>query len=317
MRSPYLLTTLIFAISPAQVQASSKEDSQWTACARSLRHSLADAVLQRHKAIPRTWNKNPVPNAVLDTKRLEKVVHVLEPGAEADLGTLENGAYNYILFKDGSYGYLNRFIPPQSRRERGHYIGTHEGILKWIEKKFGQVPEVIAAGEFTVRDGQVVRLSNGSGTFMGESYRIDLAKDFMSQKGTTFAPDLYREDHTIPEKNRLVPHANAQVQVERDLEFFEDPIRKELLAQTRRLLKPLAKDWKKTEERLTDLYIAHMKDEKRVHAISAALYFFGRWHTLPNENDATIMSTFVTNMKPEGYRAMLKEFETLAGEIHK
>lgn len=136
--------------------------------------------------------------------------------AQEPVHSLEDGVYIYVVDKKKGPIFSHRTprdeIPNleeiksqllKGEDPTGKYLATHRGLLRRSEQLGGG--DILAAGEFQVTNGRVSKISNRSGTFIGDAEkgavndrrRLAFAENNLKKYGLPIEKNTVREDFSL------------------------------------------------------------------------------------------------------------------------
>jgi hypothetical protein len=107
---------------------------------------------------------------------------------------LNDGDYVYIIDKNGTVGFSNRVPDHLNFKEP---LASHRSVYHRLESATHKIPQIIAAGEFEIRQGRVALFNNKSGTFRGGAKQLEIAEATLNRHGLQFEPLSTRVDYSI------------------------------------------------------------------------------------------------------------------------
>jgi hypothetical protein len=270
--------------------------------------------------------KVPLKNKVLDVPRLLRATNVVELNGEVSsrLQHLPNGNYVYSIDTEKrlvlvpralNHGSVNLDAPDAT------FVGSHEGIVKFLRSIYQTEPQFLPAGEITVRNGRVMMVSNGAGTYRGGSDHLAYAVGQLESHGLAIDARTERRDFSL--KKYPDPHGLAPGQARAEIEATRDPGFASLQKTFRSVMK-------KIDEHFPgqfDFVVAAMavKDRERQGRLLHAASLISSWQS-PQEGEAFVIRSAVRALGQQSIgraseaqlgqageaevRALLKEVET-------
>ncbi|MGE4130690.1 MAG: hypothetical protein AB7F86_03585 [Bdellovibrionales bacterium] len=113
---------------------------------------------------------------------------LMSPGMPAT--ELSTGAYVYLMAEDGRMVYAPKY-DWQAFQKGQPWLATHKALLK----RLGSA-KIVAAGEWTVAFGQIVKLNNRSGNFKGGAAHLAFAENILRRFGFDLDSALGSEDYS-------------------------------------------------------------------------------------------------------------------------
>jgi hypothetical protein len=249
-------------------------------------------------AIARDKSRVDEPFKVLDPKRLASVVKVYEPGSPGYATALsklhsEDGVYAYVMDSRGRVAIVNKTIPlpaGEALTERSAYVGSHSGLVAYLNSLGGDLFEIVAAGELRTIDGTVNRVSNASGTYSGGAEHLKYAQGRFAEMGLAVDGDTQIVDYAKSydkRKGLKDKHISDAAQAKAELKFRADPELMRLHEETRATMAIFRNRARALEEKMMD-GVVRSKDRALRFRLQEALSFRSRWIRWPESGFAVL-----------------------------
>jgi hypothetical protein len=168
----------------------------------------------------------PLEKKVLDVGRLLRATNVVELNGNVShrLVHLSNGNYVYAIDSEKHLVLMPRALDPgpvDLNAPETSFIGSHEGITRFLRAVYRTEPQFLAAGEITVRNGRVMMVSNGAGSYRGQTEHLNYAVHELKEHGLAINKRTEQRDFSV--KKYSDPHGLAPGQSMAEVEASRDP----------------------------------------------------------------------------------------------
>lgn len=271
------------------------------------------AAADHHSVLPPLISKHAeyeIAHKVLDVNRLKKSAQVMNIHNAADktrLAGLPDGTYLYVIDKAGHTAIVNRTMDPGAaamRDPHAAFLGSHLGLASLLEREFKAQPQYVATGEFLIRSGQVKLVSNGSGTFRGETANLTYGAEKLKSLGLAIDSKTQLWDYSVNKYPN--PHGEGVVTQVRDaLEIMHDPHLKKIWDHTRQVMRQVDPNYQdSTGIRAMILNPATPAADKTL--LFQGIQFISGWRQLQDE-EGYIVRHYLKSMGEEKYLKLLKK----------
>jgi hypothetical protein len=174
---------------------------------------------------------------VMDADRFKRATILLNTHSQRQsqaLSHLSDGTYIYLFDEKGSVAIVDRVMDPGAGESladpRSKYIGSHAGLAGYLGYLFKRPPKVVAAGEIVVRNGRVMAISNGSGTYRGSAVNLKFAVEKFHDFGLRLDAKTNIADYSKLPRD---PHVGAAKIVRSEIRVIRNPAFRRLVNATR------------------------------------------------------------------------------------
>lgn len=240
---------------------------------------------------------------VLSLARLKSAARVIRPGASSSrtLAKLPNDMYVFVIDRSGATVVLPRRLMPTA--DDPTFLGVHPGAYAVLEDALGYKPDLVGAGEITVRDGWTVLLTNKSGHFRGDQKHLDHSRDVLGSLGLVESPHLQTVDVSKTDVPRT--HMAETKQVEGEIASLKVPAFVPTLAETRAIMRSM----RGRHEAVTEALYAMAKESDDFDTPLTGAYFMSRWLNEPAGSDLYLVQSFIDSRGAEFFGRMLNDLK--------
>lgn len=268
------------------------------------------------------WVDVPLVEKVIELERLKSAVTIISPSSPPSgaLRKLEPGTYVYVIDKQGRIAIASRAIDPGPdaiETAGATFLGSHEGLVRMLENPTaspGAIAarvEVVSAGEIVIRDGRVMAVSNGSGTYRGSGEHLRYGVGRLHAAGVDIDGRTQFLDYStgqIP-----TPHATVPAQVREELKLLRDPKFKNLVQDFRNSITALDRRYP-VQSDLARSFMQAPTPENRNLYFRAAM-FVAQWQQ-PLESEVVALHRAIERFGEADVRNMLTVIEQMANTAH-
>lgn len=239
--------------------------------------------------------------ALLDPVILKQIVIKIDFSAMRQtvrLSNLKDGFYLYLMDSKNQVAIMERAAVREDGRPYSEdgYIGTHEGLSRVL----GKTP-VYAAGEFSIRDGEVRMVSNGSGTFRGGVENLAYAYETLRLLGLNVKNETITLDYST--QKIADPHGSVKSQVLDEIKIRSNPDLQALRERTRSVMKRIK--FLESRQVINQIKQVAQNDSFYKNEMYQAMQFVGQWRA-PLEGEATTILHFYQSVSPKSYERILE-----------
>lgn len=261
---------------------------------------------------------------VLEGKILD--VKILGDAAEktkALLPDLPDGTYTYVVDTNRELAVIPRSLDPGIQAfpdpltSRGNFLGSHEGLVRYLEAKANATAEgpfikteLLSAGELVVRNKRVIAVTNGAGTFHNDLSHLEFGAAELKAAGLPISARTEYLDYSTG--ILMDPHVKAVTQIRTEIAALRNPKFVVLLSDMRKLMLSIDRGFPNKAEFSTDV-IAAAKDTSESSLRFKGVMFLAKWEA-PLESEIQSLYSALQSSGEEKIRAWMKSMEEYVAE---
>lgn len=242
-----LIVMVLFFI-PTNVEAAPRNQASLVRdfqCPEKFGHILAAANLPKRPSILKPRSDVSLAGKIMDLRQLRKYAVRIEPGAEIPHG-LPDQTYAYVVDAAGNIAMMPRVVDPGIKvlpsvdAIDATFIGSHLGLIRILENSpsaqaIAGTGKIVSAGEFVVRNGRVLAVSNGSGTLYPKPAHLEYGLQKLKSAGLRVDERTQILDFSSQELLKL--HYSVADQARIEIQALRNPKFVKLLARAREVFR--------------------------------------------------------------------------------
>lgn len=316
MNSPKLIVLFIFSNFFAGFLPglnSLTRAAEGSSCLKKEVSARLDLSIPRPPALKKS-NSVPLKNKVTQIDHLRENVTLLDLGGSKNtsaLSGLGDGTYTYVIDSENHLAFMNRTINPGRNikiTEDTPILGSHEGLALFLKDHFKAEPVLLASGEIHVRNGRVLSVSNGSGTYRGDIGNLLYALQELSRAGLKIDGRTFRRDYAtgkFVDPHGIVgdPFGSVAMQARLDLKFQNDPHLRQILERTRRVFMEFDRRHPSDAE-VRRFFLNREESPENRNLLFTGAMFYSQWSS-PHDTEGYLLDSLLGHVGEEDFNRLL------------